>query len=115
MGRFANLGGGGLRRSYPEEELDPASSLANLSDCMLVLACGLMVALVVAWNIDITTVTEVTPTEDAQEVSDIESVTGDLESGGSAYIDMGRVYQDPESGKLYMVEEAEASDSGEEG
>lgn len=116
MALSRNLRGSDLRRRYQDEELDPSSGLANLADCMLVLACGLMVALVVAWNIDITTVTEVVPTPDAQEISDIESITGDLESGGSAYIDMGKVYQDPETGKLFMVESSdEAEEQGEAG
>ena len=112
MGRFANFNGGGLRSSYryQEDDLDPAASLSNLADCMLVLACGMMVALVVAWNIDITDVTEVETTEEAQEISNIESITGDLESGGSAYVDMGRVYQDPVTGKLYMIEEVGTAD-----
>jgi hypothetical protein len=100
-----------MRRRRDDEDVDPSSGLSNLADCMLVLACGLMVALVVAWNIDITNVTEVTAKEDAQEISDIESVTGDLNSGGSSYIDMGRVYQDPETGKLFMIEgETEVSE-----
>ena len=114
MSSFTSFRDVGFRRRRAEEDEDPMSGLGNLADCMLVLACGLMVALVTAWNIDITQVTEVTETDDAQEISSLESITDDVESGGSAYIDMGRVYQDPETGKLYMVESATESGSDDE-
>lgn len=115
MGKFSNLNDGSLRsRKDSDEDMDPMSSLANLADCMLVLACGLMVALVVAWNIDISNVTEVTQAEDAQEISDIEVSENTPTAGGSSFIDLGSVYQDPETGKLYMVEK-EDEDSSEDG
>ena len=53
LGKFSNFSGSTLRRSRMFEEEDPTSGLSNLADCMLVLACGLMVALVVAWNVDL--------------------------------------------------------------
>ena len=100
------MGGGGYRRQRPMEDDDPAGGLANLSDCMLVLACGLMVALVIAWNIDINT-TEVVMSEDSEEVSTLEDIDGDFEAGNTSYINMGRVYKDPETGKMYVIEDAE--------
>ena len=109
---FSGFMGQGLRRSHTLDEEDPTSGLANLADCMLVLACGLMVALVVAWNIDITKVTEVTMTDRVQEISDVESVEDALKAGSDTYIDLGRVYQDPETGKLYVVEDNSDDGSG---
>lgn len=35
------------------EEVNPMEGVANLADVMLVLAVGMMLALVVAWNVDI--------------------------------------------------------------
>ena len=115
MVKFSNFAGSSMRnrRRYGTEDDDPTSGLTNLSDCMLVLACGLMVALVVAWNIDITQYTEVEQTDNKQEISDLESITDDFKAGGTNYIDMGRVYQDPETGKLYMVEESTTTESGD--
>lgn len=74
---------------------------------MLVLACGLMVALVVAWNIDITAVTQVQAT-DKTEVTDVNNVDGGFEAGGTTYVDVGRVYQDPETGTYYILEDADS-------
>ena len=107
MGRFANLSGTGLRRTRQLEDEDPAAGLSNLADCMLVLACGLMVALVVAWNIDIQNVTEVELTDNKTEITDVQNMDGDLETGGTTYVDVGRVYQDPETGTYYILEDKE--------
>ena len=35
------------------EEVDAMSGLANLSDVMLVFACGLMAAVILNWNVDL--------------------------------------------------------------
>lgn len=106
-GKFSNLSSSSLRRARRLEDEDPAAGLSNLADCMLVLACGLMVALVVAWNIDIQTVTEVQLTDNKTEITDVENLDGDFESGGTSYVDVGRVYRDPESGTYYILEDPE--------
>lgn len=104
-GKFASLSTSVLRRRRTLEDEDPAAGLSNLADCMLVLACGLMVALVVAWNIDIQTVTEVQMTDKTTELTDVENLEGDFESGGTKYVDVGRVYQDPDTGTYYILED----------
>ena len=104
MGKFSNLSESPYRRRRVLDDEDPAAGLANLADCMLVLACGLMVALVVAWNIDIRNVTEVEVADNTQEITDAQTVDNEFVAGGSTYVDMGRVYQDPETGKMYIIE-----------
>ena len=42
-----------LRRRRFEEDFDPMSSMGNMADCMLVLACGLLLALMIHWNVDV--------------------------------------------------------------
>lgn len=93
----------GLWAAEPEEDVDPMSSIANITDAMLVFACGLMVALVVAWNVDLKTVQEVEIT-DAQQVEDVQTMQDILSSDGSSYIERGTVYQDPRTGQLYLLE-----------
>lgn len=104
MGRFSNFSGSSLRRKHQLEDEDPTSGLSNLADCMLVLACGLMVSLVVAWNLDLQQMTEVKMSDNRVEIEDVENIEGDFESGGTAFIDVGRVYQDPETGKYFVLE-----------
>ena len=93
------------------EDINPMDGLANLADVMLVFACGLMLALITYWNVDVATVTNgVDDLENRQEItqdiSDAESGETDSpsEDGLQQY---GMVYIDPETGKLYMVTEGE--------
>ena len=53
MSRYYSGGRTGFRRKKSGEDVDPMSSMGNMGDVMLVFACGLMVALVVAWNVDL--------------------------------------------------------------
>ena len=93
-----------LRPQGRIDELDPMASLANLADVMLVFACGLLLALVQFWQIDISVAQEVIPDNKVTQIEDPEDITDKLKStDGSAYLDLGRVYMDPATGKYYMV------------
>ena len=102
--------GGTFRRRKPKEDVDPLSSLANIGDIMLVFACGLMVALVVAWNVDLSKFTQVQMGEELDQ-SAVTQATNQLNGEGSSYVEKGTVYQDPETGKYYLVEDASKSGS----
>ena len=110
MAGYFSQGGSFRTASRVREDVDPMSSLSNVGDIMLVFACGLMVALVVAWNVDLGKFTQV---EMDQEVNqdDIEQITEQLYGEGNAFVDKGRVYQDPTTGKYYLVEEEDAEDA----
>ncbi|MEA5019615.1 MAG: DUF2149 domain-containing protein [Gordonibacter sp.] len=90
------------------EDADPRIGLVNLADVMLVFACGLMLALVVKWNIDLPNVQEL-DSSSMQEVSDVEKMVDAVNSSSSSYMELGKVYQDPNTGKLYMMTETEGS------
>ena len=100
-----------FRSQKTMEEVDPMSSMGNIGDIMLVFACGLMVALVVAWNVDLGKFTQV-EMDQTQEVDDVERMTEMLYGEGNAFVERGTVYQDPQTGKYYLVEEEGASGSG---
>ena len=100
--------GGSFRAPKAREEVDPMSSLSNVGDIMLVFACGLMVALVVAWNVDLGKFQQVEMNQEIQQ-DDIEQITEQLYGEGNAFVDKGRVYQDPTTGKYYLVEEEDAA------
>lgn len=86
--------------TYIDDDSDPRSGLMNLADLMLVFACGLMVALVAHWNVDIT-VNQVEISDETIEIQDIKDLSE--EGAGNSYIDMGRVYEDKETGKMYII------------
>lgn len=94
---------GSFRARRAPEDVDPMSSLNNIGDVMLVFACGLMVALVVAWNVDLAEFQQVDMTQELKD-SDIEHITEQLYGEGNAFVERGKVYQDPTTGKFYLVE-----------
>ena len=77
--------GDSFRSRRAPEEVDPMSSLSNIGDVMLVFACGLMVALVVAWNVDLAEFTQIEPTQELQS-NDIEQITEQLYGEGNAFV-----------------------------
>ena len=92
------------------EEVDPMSSMTNVGDIMLVFACGLMVALVMAWNVDLGNIKQIEMNKEVNK-DDIEQITEQLYGEGNAFVDKGKVYQDPTTGKYYLVEEDGGSSS----
>lgn len=103
-------------RKMVGEDVNPSAYIVNLADCMLVLAVGVIVALVSYWNIDIAPVEELQQ-EDLEEI-DPETLPEELGSGGSFYQEAGIAYRDPSTGALYLLtevpeDEGSESDAGE--
>lgn len=97
------------------EDVNPSAYIVNLADCMLVLACGFLVALISLYNIDVSMTAKKL---DEEQLSEIEPETLDeelLDGGGSYYVEAGKVYRDPNTGVLYMVQETGESGSSDAG
>jgi hypothetical protein len=88
-----------------EPDADPRVGLVNLADVMLVFACGLMLALVAYWNLDVSSMQEVVQSDQVTEVRDVDDITESAAEGGGGFIELGKVYQDPMTGKYYMLQE----------
>jgi len=98
-------------------EEDPMAGTSNLVDAMLVIAVGLLVFLVISWNMQNivfnenmdeqqkqkvrNAIQEVSQLDQGQELNE----TPDLsKSSGDGFTEMGKVYRDSDTGKLIMVE-----------
>lgn len=84
---------------------DPLSHMANLSDAMLVLACGLMAALILYWKVDLkhTQATDLSEKNiEKVDVSEVEEKEGEVSMEGYR---TKIVYEDPETGDLYIVDD----------
>lgn len=105
-GRDFNASGFALGAAE-EEEFDPMSGTSNLVDAMLVFACGLLLALVVKYNVPLNAdLAQATQTGDMTQIDNPERLTDSREDGGRGYEEVGITYRDPETGQLYVkVEE----------
>lgn len=105
-------------RRRQRQESDPMEGTSNIVDCMLVLALGFMVMLVLSWNMQdvvfnqdmsqqqkdqtmqaMQQVAQVTQGQELNETPD------SSDSSGQGYVEQGKVYRDPKTGKLIMVTE----------
>ncbi|MBQ9161522.1 MAG: DUF2149 domain-containing protein [Methanobrevibacter sp.] len=101
----------GRRRSKRVEE-DPMAGTANLVDAMLVIAVGFLVFVIISWNMqamidpdssiqDQMQQSQVTEVDQGQQLNETPDTSN---SSGQGYTEMGKVYKDPATGKLIMVE-----------
>lgn len=105
------------RRTSPfsDSDVNPMDGLSNLSDAMLVLAVGIMLALVTAWNVDISLTdpgeaadANVTAVEEVQELEEADLQDPDeaendatIPGDGSGLTEYGKVYVD-QDGNYYV-------------
>ena len=106
------------KSSFDEsDEEDPMAGVANLVDAMLVIAVGLLVFLVISWNMQaiifnddisqkqkqdaIEAMQHVTQVNQGSELNETPDVSN---SSGEGYAELGKVYKDPSTGKLIMIE-----------
>jgi len=100
---------GGLRRRRRRtpEDVFPMEGAVNIVDAMLVFACGLVLSLVIHWNVDLGQAGKRVDLKQGQEVTQAPEIRKDLieagEGRGRLYEKMGTVYKDPATGKLFML------------
>ncbi|GAB4060417.1 hypothetical protein [Uliginosibacterium sediminicola] len=88
-----------LRTRFDGDDEDPRASLVNLVDVMLVFACGLLAAISHTQTAQQAAVSEVS------RVKALPEATRALEGGAEGYLSVGKVYRDPKTGKLILVEQ----------
>lgn len=88
------------------EEINPTDSVMNIADVMLVFACGLMLSIVMFWNVDIRQeFLNIEQGDSVTEINEIRENITESESSGTGYEKMGTVFKDPNTGQLYMLTE----------
>ena len=102
-----------INRDTSETETNTMEGLSNLADVMLVLAVGIMLALIINWNVDISTpmtkeqVNQSVDTTDALEFSEdqMQQMSGDDEINDQNLTQLGSVYYDEKSGRYYIIKQ----------
>lgn len=96
-----------LRRFKDSEDIHPMDGAINIVDAMLVFACGMMLSVTIHWNVDLTTsggtCVELNRNQEVTQIPDIQKDLIQTEGQGQLYTEMGKVYKDPTTGKLFML------------
>lgn len=94
-----------------EEDINPMGGLSNLADAMLVLAVGIMLALVMNWHINIaggyTTEVEKGAMQEVDSGELSNAISGGEAGESSDLEERGTVYVDKNTGTMYLVEKNE--------
>lgn len=85
---------------FDADDDDPMGPLANLADIMLVFAVGLMVALAAAGDGLEQQAAGGADVETGRELPEMPEGAG---QAGSGYEAVGRVYRDPETGRMFLI------------
>lgn len=97
--------GKSLRKEYRDEDFSPMEGVGNMADAMLVFACGILLALIMSWNVDISERGEIsTQNPTKYEVDNIGEEKAEEIDPAEGLEQMGTVYRDPETGKYYVIE-----------
>lgn len=117
-------GSGRLRTisNKPKEDINPMNQVANLVDAMLVLAVGIMLALIVSWNLNLSSNGKVEDAKKSQKQQeavtsftedDLESVQDEKEKEEKDLKKKGEVYYDEQTGTYYIMESGKTPSSGD--
>ena len=88
--------------------VNPMDSISNLADAMLVLAVGIMLALILNWNVDISAAGQTAVSFVQDDLTESQSSAGTIEGD---LTEMGKVYYDKETGTYYIVENQKTGDA----
>ena len=101
------------KNRFSEGEEDPMAGTSNLVDAMLVIAVGLLIFVVISMNMQSVVFSDNQNQEIQQASANVTEVSegqqlnetpDSSDSAGQGYMEMGKVYKDPSTGKLIMVE-----------
>jgi len=87
-------------------EESPMEGVANLADIMLVFICGLLVAIIMYWNVNLNDVSMIVSQDQMIIIDDAEQVENQMKAI-SQYGGLGTAYADPETGEIFVIKEEE--------
>lgn len=105
------------KNRFGGQEEDPMAGTSNLVDAMLVIAVGFLVFVIISWNMQSVIFSDMSQDEkqavmdamqkqvtEVNQGKELNETPDTSNSSGQGYTEMGKVYKDPSTGKLIMVE-----------
>ena len=97
---------GRLRAVRKPEEFNPMEGVGNMADAMLVFACGLLLALILSWNVNLDEVGQITnSSSNKYEINGLDSAAPQQIDADNQLQQLGTAYQDLETGRYYVIED----------
>lgn len=95
---------GRLRVSRKPEDFSPMEGVGNMADAMLVFACGLLLALLLSWNVNIGGDGKISQSSSATyEINGVDGTVTQEIDANTPLEEIGTVYRDPTTGKYYVM------------
>lgn len=97
---------GRLRVVRKPEDFSPMEGVGNMADAMLVFACGLLLALILSWNVSVDSSGVINKSGSATyQVEGMDGIATQEIDANTPLEEMGTVYRDPQTGKYYVMAE----------
>ena len=98
---------GRLRVVRTPENFSPMEGVGNMADAMLVFACGILLALILSWNVNVSETGEISKSGSnaTYEIDGLDGAVTQEIDANTQLQEMGTVYIDPETGKYYVMAE----------
>jgi len=90
------------RSRFDEDDASGEVPFTNFLDIMLVFACGLIAALASSQGEARKSMSELSP-KAVEKGRELPEMPEDVAGSGSGYQPVGRVYRDPETGRMIMI------------
>ena len=97
------------KRSGRAENIDPMNYVSNLADVMLILAVGIMLALVLHWNVPVGNQADDGSDAEQDAITFSQDDLNDEQEIPDDLTQVGDVYYDAESGTYYIVQRVEGA------
>jgi hypothetical protein len=81
-------------------------SMVNLVDVMLVFICGLLISIIIYWNIDMDNLVTIINQQQMVKIDDPEEIREQM-GAFDGYSDVGSAILDPSTGDVYVLDDLE--------
>ena len=90
------------KRANYREEISPMESMVNLVDVMLVFICGLLISIIIYWNINTVNLVVILDQKQLVQIDNPKEMTEQMKSVG-ADGNLGTAVMDPKTGDVYVM------------
>ena len=92
------------KRNEGREDISPMESLVNLTDMMLVFICGLLISIIIFWNVDMDNIVIIYDESQLVKIENPEEMEQQMEISVSSG-ELGTAVLDPDTGEIFVIDD----------